>query len=221
MIMDNCMMLSDKPNAGGEVDFIANKTKGEYINLGGINRMNVIDCVHHFLCKHHVWDADDTVIHTTKLLSYIPSSASYHNISFILAFYDAEYKKQESGKIIESNKIESDKIETDKIDTDKIESDKPVPDKPVPDESVTLKNNYDTLESDYDSLENDFESLKNNYDLMESDYKLLEEDYKSLESQCEQFKNECKISKANLENVINSTISSLQEHAKTFVKEDD
>ena len=52
--MDNLFRLSDKPDANGNVDFIANKTKNNYVNLGGINDPDAIDSFHAFLCKYGV-----------------------------------------------------------------------------------------------------------------------------------------------------------------------
>ncbi|AYV84958.1 MAG: hypothetical protein Satyrvirus1_44 [Satyrvirus sp.] len=78
--------LNNGVDENGQVDFIANKTKLNYINLGGINLPDTIDCIHKFLCKNKVWVQDDTVIHTKKPINYIPEK--YHNISFILEFYN-------------------------------------------------------------------------------------------------------------------------------------
>ena len=79
--------LSLIPDADGIVDFLANKDKGNYINLKGSNTKDTIDCVHSFLCKYGVWNKDDRVIHTRKPINFQPLRPMFYDISFIMTFY--------------------------------------------------------------------------------------------------------------------------------------
>jgi len=86
--MNNLIKLNNTTDNDGNVDFIANRTKNNYINLGGINSKRIIDCVHAFLCHYGIWDENDTVVSTKKPLNFTPDP-KYYNISFVLAFYNA------------------------------------------------------------------------------------------------------------------------------------
>ena len=103
--MNNLIKLSNSADENGNVDFIANRTKNNYVNLGGANIRDAIDCVHKFLCYNKVWDENDSVIHTMKPIGYIPNPQTYHNISFILNFYYNAYKELKEKKSRESDKI--------------------------------------------------------------------------------------------------------------------
>lgn len=93
--MNSIMKLSTITDNEGKVDFIANKTKNNYINLGGANDKNTIDCVHAFLCYYGVWDTTDYVIVTRKPINFKPD-IKYHDISFVLVFYNAACKSREA-----------------------------------------------------------------------------------------------------------------------------
>src|SRR5437588_139058 len=91
--MNNYVKLNNEPDSIGYVDFIANKSKRNYVNLGGINTREAIDCIHAFLCKNEVWSETDCVIHTKKPFGFVPDF-KYHNISFVIKFYkDASNNK--------------------------------------------------------------------------------------------------------------------------------
>ena len=87
-------------NKLNDVDFIANKTKNNYINMGSTNNRDAIDCIHQFLCEHGVWNETDNVIHAKKSSTYVPDPHSYHNISFVITFYNIIQKNK---KINEEN----------------------------------------------------------------------------------------------------------------------
>lgn len=89
--------LSNCANNEGFINFIANKTKNNYVNLGGFNDKEVIDCVHTFLCNNGIWNTTDHVIYTKKQSSYIPT-AKYHDISFVLKFYNLMQPLKEIAK---------------------------------------------------------------------------------------------------------------------------
>lgn len=104
--MNNLLKLNTETDPNGNVDFIANKTKKNYVNLGGINDKDVVDCVHAFLCSQDVWSETDTVVLTTKALNYTPRE--YHNISFILKFYnkariakDLQHKQAKAQSVVQ------------------------------------------------------------------------------------------------------------------------
>jgi hypothetical protein len=86
--MSNYVKLDTDPYPDGTVDFIVNKTKKNYINLGGANTKETIDCVCTFMCDNELWDDDDCVIHTKKPISYVPDPSAYHDISPVLRFYN-------------------------------------------------------------------------------------------------------------------------------------
>lgn len=106
--MENYIRLSDVVDQDNNVDFIANKTKSNYINLRGINPKDTIDCVHRFLCRFGVWDISDNVTKSRRPINFIPDPKLYHDISFVLNFYNAacisketrDREKQESQTIV-------------------------------------------------------------------------------------------------------------------------
>lgn len=100
--MNAFLKLNKRPDSNGNVDLIANKTKHNYINLGGTNDKNVIDCVHAFMCNNNIWEITDQVIHTIKPVSYVPNPQHYHNISFVLRFYEISRlcKEEREKKVI-------------------------------------------------------------------------------------------------------------------------
>ncbi len=85
--------LTKKPNEEGHVDFIVNKTRGNFVNLGGINPETTINAVHHFMCCYHIWKETDTVISTRRHSGY--KAQTSHDISFVLIFYDMIRRIQE------------------------------------------------------------------------------------------------------------------------------
>lgn len=80
--------LNVVPDEMGYVDFIANKSKSNYINLGGVNSDQSIDSIHEFMCYYHIWDRNDKVIKARKKATFVPDKKSYHDISFVLQFYN-------------------------------------------------------------------------------------------------------------------------------------
>lgn len=68
------------------VDFIANRTQNNYVNLHGRYDQYVIDCVHAFMCNNDIWGESDDVRYTQRQNSFRP--AQYHDISCVMHFYD-------------------------------------------------------------------------------------------------------------------------------------
>lgn len=101
--MDQYIALSTEADADGMVDFIANKTKKNYINLGGINNKEAIDCIHAFACQYGIWNRNDKVVHTKKLINYIPDTNQYSDISFIINFYNIARNAYQKIKNIPQN----------------------------------------------------------------------------------------------------------------------
>ncbi|MEM0353961.1 MAG: hypothetical protein QXW79_00130 [Thermoplasmata archaeon] len=103
---DHYLMLSEHPDDNGRVDILVNKTKYNYLNLGGINSEEVIDSLHAFLCKYNIWQPTDNVVHVKSPLHFIPKDSTYHNISFVLIFYKMACKSREhKEKVASSNAI--------------------------------------------------------------------------------------------------------------------
>ncbi|MEM3063131.1 MAG: hypothetical protein QW303_06290 [Nitrososphaerota archaeon] len=103
---DNYLMLSEHPDNNGLVDILVNKTKSNYLNLGGINGKEVIDSLHSFLCKYDVWKPSDNVVHVKKPLNFVPSKPKYHNISFVLIFYKMACRSREHReKVASTNSV--------------------------------------------------------------------------------------------------------------------
>lgn len=94
--MDNFVELSHYKDLDGNVDFLINKTKNNYINFGGINNDDAIECVHSFLCKHGIWEETDQIVYNKKLSTLVPDAKKYHNISFVITFYNASSKTNEN-----------------------------------------------------------------------------------------------------------------------------
>ena len=87
--MQNLLPLSYKPAADGSTDIIINHTKCNYVDLGGINSVDAIECVYQCLYQYDMLDSDDDVVLTQKFLNdMIPNITHYRNISFVLKFYD-------------------------------------------------------------------------------------------------------------------------------------
>ena len=99
--------LSKKRDQYGNVDLIANKTKKNYVNLGGINNQYTIDCIHMFLCRHKIWHEEDNVILTRRHIKFVPPNL--HNISCVLKFYKAAIKAAEYRAHQEQARMENDK----------------------------------------------------------------------------------------------------------------
>lgn len=91
--MTNLLQLSTETDDNGYVHYIANRTKKNYINLGGINSIECIHCVHQYLCNSRVWNESDIVVFTLQSQTYIPKD--YHDISFVLNYYNRSRIAQE------------------------------------------------------------------------------------------------------------------------------
>lgn len=113
-IMENFLKINTEPAANGDVHFIVNKDRKNYVNLGGFNSDDVIDCVHQFMCTYDIWSENDKVIKCPKKYNFVPSS--YHNISFVISFYNkARASKKYSEQI---HNVNSDHIEHDEFNDD-------------------------------------------------------------------------------------------------------
>lgn len=88
------MKLCKECDCENYVDFIANKTKLNYVNLRGVNQKENIDSVCNFLFNYGAWCPADTIVCTRKKINYVPRY--YHNISFVLFFYEEISKRQEN-----------------------------------------------------------------------------------------------------------------------------
>jgi hypothetical protein len=86
--MNDYIKLSAVPDQDNHVDFLLNKNKRNYLNLLGINPPEVIKCVRDFLVKYRVWAATDVIVQTKKHKNFIPDQSAYHDISFMITFYD-------------------------------------------------------------------------------------------------------------------------------------
>lgn len=69
--------------------FIVNKTKSNYINLGKLVSGTMANNIHLFLCKCNVWASDDYVISAQRQGDFAPEYSGYHDISFVMIFYNA------------------------------------------------------------------------------------------------------------------------------------
>lgn len=107
--MERYVRLSRLPNDKNEVNIIANKTKNNYVNLGGVNSRDAVDCVHYFMCKHNIWDKKDNVVLAVKDKAFVPDPSKYHDISFVITFYEMACKSKEAKEKMEKEleKIDS------------------------------------------------------------------------------------------------------------------
>lgn len=101
------MEVNMEPDENGNVDFIANKTKQNYLKLGKVSN-EVIDSVHSFICRYNIWDPDDMVIHSVKTRDYVPGK-TWNDISVVLVFYNlaCRHKKSKTSKPNENIAIEN------------------------------------------------------------------------------------------------------------------
>lgn len=111
--------LSLLSNNLGESDFIANKTKRNYINLKGINEKEVHNCVKNFMVLYEIWSQTDEIIMVKKPLKYKPDN--YHDISFTLVFYNMYRQTCEKRPMFKpvdeiDNNVSDDEIVPEEID---------------------------------------------------------------------------------------------------------
>src|SRR5208282_1178867 len=83
--MSTYKKLSDQLTPSGEANFIANKTKRDYINLRGVNPLEVQDSVIEFMINYDIWQKSDKLEKKNKPLNFRPQT--YHDISFVMRFY--------------------------------------------------------------------------------------------------------------------------------------
>lgn len=102
----NWLNLSNETDNNGLVDFLGNKHKHHYINMGGSNNQKTIDSILNFLIENKIWEASDHIVQTKKLKTLVPDRDRYNDISFVLHLYD---------KHIENNKKETELDEKNKI----------------------------------------------------------------------------------------------------------
>lgn len=129
------LSLVSDPN--GYVDFLANKTKRNYLNLKGINDNETIECVKSFMVRYLVWSQTDLIVAVKRPVKYVPEQ--FHNISFVLTFYDMArqtYEKRPVHQVIEN--VSEEKIKDKDI---------------VPEESESFQLVDDETESDTESEE--------------------------------------------------------------------
>ncbi len=93
--MSAYLRISNEPAPDGRVVFLVNKTKCNFVNTGGDNSDDVIDCVHAFLARYGIWHEKDQIIKALKPLNYVPIK-DYHNISFVLIFYNLSVAAKEA-----------------------------------------------------------------------------------------------------------------------------
>lgn len=86
--------LCSEPAPDQTADFIANRTKNNYIILEGINTQEAIDSVFYFAAKQGVWGLDDDVRRTRRPRDFKPDR--YHDISFVLKFYNKARRAYEA-----------------------------------------------------------------------------------------------------------------------------
>jgi hypothetical protein len=104
--------LSTTIDPDDQVDFIANTTKGNYVNLRGVNAVEVQNSLIEFLIDvAKAWTKGDKVIRTKKPLAYKPTNV--HDISFVVNIYNMGYKSQEYKKERAKQESKSTKAEMD------------------------------------------------------------------------------------------------------------
>ena len=127
---------------------IANKTKRNYVNLGCVRQecihdenTNIIDCVHHFMCRYRIWDTTDEVIRTHKPKTFRANPRQYHNISFVLTFYEMACISREAkqSKVVEVD-VNDGSSEVDVKEDSSTENDENVKDDSASDHNDSLGN---------------------------------------------------------------------------------
>lgn len=84
--------ITSEPNAEGYLNIIVNKTKRNYIRTSGNISADAVDSLHRFMIQYGVWHSDDEVFKSYKLESDRINPQIYHDITFILRFYDCAYR---------------------------------------------------------------------------------------------------------------------------------
>ena len=88
--------------------FIVNTRKGNYIKLKNSSSDDVINSVIRFMKENHVWNEKDIITKIEKSINYCPPSSEYHDISFILKFYNgAKVSKEPSCPLAEVEQLVS------------------------------------------------------------------------------------------------------------------
>lgn len=196
----NFVRLSTTPDKNNNIDFICNTTKNNYIKLNGYNEKDAIQSLHSFLCNYEVWSLTDKVVRTLKPINFIPD-CKYHNISFILKFYNmallgAEARKQQITSIPEI---------------------KPPPPSPInlspPNTKIIVKNlTNPNINHDENLLDN--ESLDSIIELLESDETKQEE--QEIITSSESFNTEYSNEKNSLNDSIDNSINEIKIKPKTL-----
>ena len=94
--MSRYLKLNSGAGPNNSATFIVNKSRRNYINLKSLNSDDVTDSVHKFMNENQVWNDKDTVMRTVRPINFCPSSTSqYHDISFMLKFYNDAVKVSE------------------------------------------------------------------------------------------------------------------------------
>ena len=122
--MDKLLRLSKETDSNGDVDFIANKTKSNYINLRGINEQNAIDSVKQFMIKYGIWSTNDIILSTRKHIGFVPQN--YHDISFVLVFYTAALKSHEAREQNTKKKLDEEQKIYESIHNQEINIEEPL-----------------------------------------------------------------------------------------------
>ena len=84
--MNPYLKINNEPSPDGMAHFIVNESILNYVNLGGPNNQDTIDCVHKFMVDYGIWQPCHRIsVHYKPHLFRPPPK--YHNISFIIRFY--------------------------------------------------------------------------------------------------------------------------------------
>lgn len=94
--MINYQKLSDGPDKDGMADFIVNKSKNNYLNLRSANPEDTIKAVILFMQRYAIWNTADEIVPTKKPVNFVPSNIKFHDISFVLVFYDLACRSKET-----------------------------------------------------------------------------------------------------------------------------
>ena len=104
--MARYVRLSNETDSEGNVHFMANSVKKQFLNLGGFNSPDAIDSVHAFMCEYGIWSMTDRVVKAVKASNFVPSIREYDNISDVLVFYKKAVMAKEARELADRQVVD-------------------------------------------------------------------------------------------------------------------
>ena len=96
--METYIPLSNTPSPDGEVDFIVNMTKEEYVRLDGCNTNDTIRCFIRFMWAQSIWNTSDIITNIKRPKNFVMGTfewagtrtAFYNEIGYVVNLYNQQ-----------------------------------------------------------------------------------------------------------------------------------